>query len=85
MVEDRNRNDGIYFVRYGDPEVYEKKQGFLGKLFKGGDDSLSTDEYQIILAGRGQQTATRVANIDGQPAPDKVSEQILTLLYEQLK
>lgn len=85
MVEDRNRDDGIYFVRYGDPEVYEKKKGFFGKLFKGDKDSLSTEEYQIILAGRGGQTATRVAGIDGKPAPNKVSEQILTLLYEQLK
>lgn len=85
MVEDRNRDDGIYFVRYGDPEVYEKKKGFFGKLFKGSDDSLSTDEYQIILTGRGEQTVARVANTDGQPTPVKVSEQILTLLYEQLK
>ena len=85
MVEDRNRKDGIYFVRYGDPEVYEKKKGFLGKLFKGDGGELSTEEYQIILAGRDNRTAVRVAGTDGKPAPDKVSEQILSLLYEQLK
>lgn len=85
MVEDRNRKDGIYFVRYGDPEVYEKKKGFFGKLFKGDDSELSTEEYQIILAGRDEQTAVRVAGTDGQAAPEKVSVQILTLLHEQLK
>jgi len=85
MVEDRNKEDGIYFVRYGDPEVYEKKKGFFGKLFKGKDSELSTEEYQIILAGRDDRTTVRVASIDGQSAPEKVSVQILTLLYEQLK
>jgi outer membrane protein assembly factor BamC len=32
-VEDRNRNDGLYFVRYVAPGTDKKEPGFLGKLF----------------------------------------------------
>jgi outer membrane protein assembly factor BamC len=85
MVEDRNRAEGIYFVRYGDPEVYEKKKGFFGRLFKGKDDELSTEEYRIKLTDKDGRTEVSVANTDGDPAPKKVTTQILTLLQEQLK
>lgn len=85
MVEDRNRAEGLYYVRYGDPEVYEKKKGFFSRLFKGKDDELSTEEYRIKLTDKEGRTEVSVANANGDPAPEKVTTQILTLLHEQLK
>jgi outer membrane protein assembly factor BamC len=35
-VEDRDRSQGMYFVRYVEPTVDKKEPGFFGKLF-GGD------------------------------------------------
>ena len=32
-VEDRNRNEGTYFVRYVAPDTEKKEPGFFSKLF----------------------------------------------------
>jgi len=85
MVEGRDYAKGIYVVRYADPELYAEKPGFFSKMFKGDSDDLAANEYQIRLVGEGEQTTISVADTNGKPAPQKVAEQILKLLHEQLK
>ena len=34
-VEDRDRTQGIYFVRYVEPDANKSEPGFFGKLFSG--------------------------------------------------
>jgi outer membrane protein assembly factor BamC len=84
-VEDRDISKRVYFVEYADPELSNKKPGFFSKMFKKDKSSADDDIYQILLIEQGDKTAVEVTAKDGTPAPDKVTEQIVKLLYEQLK
>jgi outer membrane protein assembly factor BamC len=83
-VEDRDRSKGIYYVRYIDPDVAQKKKGWFRRLFSK-KEAEPTNDYQIVL--KGNETATRVDVLtrEGAPEQSKTSERILTLLYDQLK
>jgi outer membrane protein assembly factor BamC len=83
-VEDRDRSQGVYYVRYIDPDAARKKKGWFRRLFSK-KEAEPTNDYQIVL--KGNETATRVDVLtrEGAPEQSKTSERILTLLYEQLK
>ena len=86
-VEDRDRNQGVYFVRYVDPDADAKdKPGLLSRIFTSSEDRLK-QAAQYRIAVRTQAAATRVSVLDkdGKPATGDVSGRILTLLNEQLK
>ena len=88
-VEDRDRSQGLYFVRYADPEVTDKqKKGWLDKLafWKSDEKKLPKNErYRIVVQDEGEQSRVNVLNKDGQPEKSETAIRILTLLYEQLK
>ena len=81
-VEDRNRDEGVYFVRYIDPEE-ERTPGFFSSLF-GSDEPLEQD-YVIQLVDRGSETQINVLNQQKQITYNSTADKILTLLHEQLK
>ncbi len=89
-VEDRDRTNGVYFVRYLDPE-YEarerEKQGFLSKIF-GGDAKVPAQQFRIQLgsgaAGSSASTVT-LLNKDGKPEASSTGDKILKQLSEQLR
>lgn len=84
-VEDRNRSNGVYYVRYIDPDVVEKKKGFFARLFSGKEKPQNRDQYQIRLESSAVGTDVDVLTQDGTPETSKTGERILSLLYEQLK
>ncbi|HVS27534.1 MAG TPA: outer membrane protein assembly factor BamC [Burkholderiales bacterium] len=88
-VEDRDRSQGLYFVRYADPEVTDKqKKGWLDKLvfWKSDEKKIPKNErYRIVVQEAGEQSQVNVLNKDGQPERSETATRILTLLYEQLK
>lgn len=86
VVEDRNREEGIYYVQYADPMAEEKKKGFLSgmKFWKKGD-AVDKTKYQIKMLPRGDDTVVIVLNANGQPDTSATSYRILNLLHEQLK
>ena len=90
-VEDRDRAQGLYFVRYVDPEVDSKKKddkGFLSKLaFWRGSDSgkPSQAQYRIHLKAEGEATRVEVLSREGGIDRSETSKRILGLLHEQLK
>jgi outer membrane protein assembly factor BamC len=86
-VEDRDRNKGLFFVRYRDPTVQEKKeQGFFSKLFSSNTPSESANQYRVFVSSNGQDGA-RVTILDkaGNPANDTNAQRMLTVILEQLK
>ncbi|MCL4746826.1 MAG: outer membrane protein assembly factor BamC [Burkholderiaceae bacterium] len=92
-VEDRDRSQGLYFVRYIDPEVDSAsgaKPGFFARLFSFGRSSKKeqTQQYRVIVAESGASTRVSVAGKDGkslESADDRASgRKILGLLREQL-
>ena len=85
-VEDRNRSEGVYYVRYRDPLKEEKKKGLLSKLaFWSGDKEAETKQYQIKLVEDGADTRTSVLNSAGEPETSSTALRILNLLHEKLK
>lgn len=89
-VEDRDRAQGLYFVRYVDPEADNKKEskGFLSKLafWRGSDsDKPSQAQYRIHVAAQGESTKVEVLTREGGIDRSETSRRILGLLHEQLK
>ena len=88
-VEDRDRSKGVYYVRYVDPELDNKKEesGWLSKLafWRGSKDKIQKDQYQIVLTESGDNTRVEVRGKEGSPDKSAAGTHILNLLYEQLK
>jgi outer membrane protein assembly factor BamC len=86
-VEDRDRTQGIYFVRYINDATETK--GFFSKLFSWGSSSEEEKEaqrYRIsVKASEGNTSVVKVQTNAGQPETGAVGEKIITLLHEQLK
>ena len=91
-VEDRDRSQGLYFVRYVDPDSDGKKKdddkGFMSKLmfWKGNSgDKPNQAQYRIHVKTTGESTTVQVLTREGGVDKSDTSKRILGLLYEQLK
>lgn len=87
-VEDRNRSQGIYFVRYNDPVAGVKDEGLLSKLAFWSDSDRNIDkesQYQVKLDGRADVTDVVVLNEQGERKNTETAERILSLLHEQIR
>ena len=90
-VEDRDRSQGLYFVRYVDPEVDNKKtedKGFLSKLafWRGSSSDKPTQaQYRIQVKAGGESSSVQVLTREGGVDRSETSRRILGLLHEQLK
>jgi outer membrane protein assembly factor BamC len=88
-VEDRDRVNGVYFVRYVDPDA-TGSTGFLKKLFTFGaaaDKEKEAQRYRILVKAEPSGTASVVtvqAN-DGKPEVTGTSAKILKLLGDELR
>ena len=84
-VEDRDRLQGLYYVRYSDPLKTEKSGGFLSKLAFWSDDEQKVAHYQIKLSDDGADTRVVVLDAQGQPETSVTAVRILNVLYDELK
>jgi len=90
-VQDRDRNQGLYFVRYVDPEAESASSGggFLSKLAFWRSEAQKPveagSEYRLRVAGEGDASSvtvlTREGGVDGSPT----ARRILGLLHEELR
>jgi len=85
-VEDRNRANGIYYVRYVNPKDLGDTKGFFTKLFSSKDDSsLKAKKYLVVVKSTNDNSSTvYVQNADGKPENTAAGLQLLTLLTEQM-
>ncbi len=85
-VEDRNRAEGVYYVRYRDPLADQPSEGWLSKLAFWKDKApKEAPLYRIKLETDGDHTRIRVLDADGRPDHSETGRRILKLLEEQLK
>lgn len=90
-VEDRDRSQGIYYVRYVDPDAdakSKKDEGWLSKMafWKSSDKNLNKNsQFRIFIKGAGDSSTVQVLTKEGGVDTGDVSNQILGLLYEQLR
>jgi outer membrane protein assembly factor BamC len=88
-VEDRDRVQGVYFVRYVDPDA-ASKDGFFKKLFTFGSAEEKAKEAQryrvIVKAEQGAATSqVSVQTNDGKSDTGETGAKILKLLTDELK
>ncbi len=92
-VEDRDRSQGLYFVRYVDPETDSAKKGeekgFLSRLafWRSGDkaEAVQQANYRIHISAGGDGSRVRVLTREGGVDSSDTSRKILALLFDQLK
>jgi outer membrane protein assembly factor BamC len=83
-VEDRDRQKGIYFVRYADPETEKDTRGILTRWFSS-DSKVKAEQYRVQITQAGTSSQVNVLNKDGAADNSKTAQRIITLLHEQLK
>lgn len=88
-VEDRDRGQGVYFVRYVDPRQAGKEEpGFFGRLFSFGrkDDLGGPARYRVSVKAEGGASSV-VAVLDGQGAAEAgdAGRRISSMLLDELK
>ena len=83
-VEDRDRQKGIYFVRYADSDVEREKPGLLTKLFTSNDPK-KAEQYRVQVTPGQDKSQVQVLNKEGAVEQSPTTQRILTLLHEQLK
>lgn len=87
-VEDRDRQKGVYFVRYADPEVVRKKEGgLLSRLAFWRDDApkVKPEQYRVAVTSVTDASRVQVLDKDGGAESSPTAQRILGLLHEQLK
>jgi len=88
-VEDRNRQQGLYFVRYADPETEmankDNEKGFFAKLFSSGDKKVKATQYRVAVKDEKDNSMVQVLDKDGAHDKSQTAHRILSLLHEQLK
>jgi outer membrane protein assembly factor BamC len=88
-VEDRDRQNGLYFVRYADPESDMQKKdserGFLSRLFGSSDPKVKAQQYRVQVKPEKEASMVNVLNKDGGAESSSTAQRILALLHEQLK
>ena len=89
-VEDRDRVQGIYFVRYvdqdKDAQSKSASKGLLSKIFSTSDDKAkAAQRYRVLVKEISGNSRITVLNSDGKPEISATADRILKLLNEQLK
>ena len=84
-VEDRDRAQGTYFVRYVDPTSDKKEPGFLSKLFSGASPAVLPLKYRIAVKSQGDATTVSVLNAQGAAESSANAQRIVQVIADDLK
>jgi len=87
-VEDRNREKGVYYVRYADPagEKEEKKGMFSWLAFwRSNEKKVVAEQYRVVVKGDQDNSTVEVQDKAGAVLNSKTAHRILSLLNGQLK
>ena len=84
-VEDRDRSQGLYYVRYNDPAARTDSGGLLSSLAFWSSDEDPETEYRVRLAVEGNNTVVTVLNSEGQRDQSDTAKRILNLLAEDIR
>jgi outer membrane protein assembly factor BamC len=86
-VEDRDRKQGIYYVRYISPNKEAvAEQGFFGKLFNNDAPKVAAaQKYWISVKAQATKSVVSVLNDQGLPEQSSAGEAIAKLIAQDLK
>jgi outer membrane protein assembly factor BamC len=84
-VEDRDRAQGIYFVRYVEPKADSKEPGFFSRLFGGSSNDSAPLKFRIAVRSQGEATTVSVLNAAGSPESSDNAQRIVKVLADDLR
>ena len=85
-VEDRDRAQGTYFVRYVEPTPDSKEPGFLSKLFSwSGSSAVPPLKYRIAVKSQGSATTVSVLNAQGAAEASANAQRIVKVIADDLR
>ena len=84
-VEDRDRSQGVYFVRYVEPKADSKEPGFFSKLFGASGKDAAPLKFRIALRSQGESTTVSVLNANGGPESSDNAQRIVKVLADDLR
>jgi outer membrane protein assembly factor BamC len=86
-VVDRDRSQGLYYVRYANPDTEAGKQkGLLDKLkFWKSDDKDKPEQYRVVVTQADPNSVITVQDPKGAADKSANGDKILALLQDQLK
>jgi outer membrane protein assembly factor BamC len=84
-VEDRDRSQGTYFVRYVPPNADKKEPGFFGRIFSRSADAEQPLKFRINLKTEGQTTTVSVLNANGAPETSANAQRIVQVIADDLR
>ncbi|MGZ5181261.1 MAG: outer membrane protein assembly factor BamC [Ramlibacter sp.] len=83
-VEDRDRSQGTYFVRYVPPNQDKQDHGFFSKLFSR-DSAQPPVKYRISVKSQGDSTTVAVLDSQGAPETSDNAKRIVQVIADDLK
>jgi outer membrane protein assembly factor BamC len=84
-VEDRDRSQGTYFVRYVEPVTNKAEPGFFSKLFSGSAAATPPLKYRIAVKSQGESTTVSVLNAQGAAESSANAQRIVQVIADDLK
>ena len=88
-VEDRDRAQGTYFVRYVDPSARKKDDtGLLSRVFSFGktdNDKAALSRYRVTVKADGERSVVAVLPAQGNDSTGDVGKRIVGFLVDDLK
>lgn len=84
-IEDRDRNQGLFYLRYADPNQAGKEEpNFFQRLFKG-EQAQTAQRYRISVKSEGERSTISVLDDKGQRQTNEIAKRILNLLMDDLR
>ena len=85
-VEDRDRSQGTYFVRYVDPgQAGKEAPGFFGRMFGNKTKIEPPVRYRVLVKGAGDSSTVQVLTSEGTAENGVAGRRIVSLLVDDLK
>lgn len=84
-VEDRDRKQGIYFVRYVPSTDAPGETGFLNKLFGKNSKPADAAKFQILVQSQGEKSTVSVLDAKGQPDNSESARRIVKVLADDIR
>jgi len=86
LIEDRNRDSGVYYVRVPESFIQENAdKSWFQKMFGGDGEQSVREQIQLHLADIGDATLVTVHDKDGQRDDSQLARQVLRLLEQNLR
>lgn len=84
-VEDRDRSQGLYFVRYVPTTAADaQKPGLLGRLFGSRPAAARPEQYRVRVLSEGAVSTVSVLNATGQAETSDTAQRILGVIAQDL-